>query len=46
MKSKTSFINKGILHNDFKRYGWMGVVYLLAWLSAVPLQAGDDFQPP
>ena len=38
MKSKTSFINKGILHNDFKRYGWMGVVYLLAWLSAVPLQ--------
>ncbi len=38
MRSATSFINKGILHNDFKRYGWMGMVYLLAWLSAVPLQ--------
>ncbi len=38
MKSTTSFINKGVLYNDFKRYGWTGVVYLLAWLAALPLQ--------
>jgi ABC-2 type transport system permease protein len=38
MKSKTSFINTGILRNDFKRYGWIGVVYLLALLAMVPLQ--------
>jgi ABC-2 type transport system permease protein len=38
MKSKTSFINKGILHNDFKRYTWIGIVYLLALLFSVPLR--------
>lgn len=38
MKSKTSFINGGILRNDFKSYGWIGVAYLLGLLLAVPLK--------
>ncbi|CFX06174.1 Uncharacterized [Syntrophomonas zehnderi OL-4] len=38
MKSKTSFINSGILHNDFKNYGWIAVVYLLGLLLAIPLK--------
>ncbi|MEA1961617.1 MAG: DUF6449 domain-containing protein [Bacillota bacterium] len=38
MKSKTSFINKGILRNDFKRFSWIGVVYLLGLFFGIPLQ--------
>lgn len=38
MKSKTSFINTGMLHNDWKRFAWIGAGYLLALLFAVPLQ--------
>lgn len=38
MKSKTSFINRGILNNDFKRYTWIGIAYLLGLLVTVPLQ--------
>lgn len=38
MKSRTSFINKGILRNDIKSMGWMGVVYLLGLLACMPLQ--------
>jgi len=38
MKSKTSFINKGILLNDFKRFAWIGAGYLLILLLSVPLK--------
>lgn len=38
MKSKASFINRGILRNDFKRYTWIGIVYLLGLLLTIPLK--------
>ncbi len=38
MKSKISFINPGILLNDFKGFSWIGVVYLLGLLFSTPLQ--------
>ena len=38
MSSRTSFINPGILRHDFKRFGWIGAVYLLGLLLAVPLK--------
>lgn len=38
MRSKTSFINKGILHNDFKRFTWIGIAYLLGLFLSIPLQ--------
>lgn len=50
MKSKTSFINTGILLNDLKRFAWLGAGYLLILLSIVPLKIfmlysrAQDFQ--
>lgn len=38
MKSKISFINRGILLNDFKGFTWIGIVYLLGLLFSTPLQ--------
>jgi hypothetical protein len=38
MKSKTSFINPGILRNDCKSFGWIGAAYLLALLLSIPLK--------
>ncbi|OPX86183.1 MAG: ABC-2 family transporter protein [Pelotomaculum sp. PtaB.Bin104] len=38
MKSKTSFINMGILLNDLKRFAWIGAGYLLVLLLSVPLK--------
>lgn len=38
MKSKTSFFNKGIILNDFKRFLWIGVVYFLGLFFAGPLK--------
>ncbi len=38
MKSKTSFINLGILRNDFKSFGWIGAAYLGALLLSIPLK--------
>ncbi len=38
MKSKTSFINPGILRNDCKSFGWIGAAYLLALLLCIPLK--------
>jgi ABC-2 type transport system permease protein len=38
MKLKTSFINRGILLNDLKRFSWIGAGYLLALLAIVPLK--------
>lgn len=38
MRSKTSFINTGILRHDFKSFGWIGAVYLLGLLLSVPLR--------
>jgi len=46
MKSKTSFINRGILHNDFKRYTWIGIVYLLGLLLTIPLKLVMLFSRP
>lgn len=38
MKLKTSFFNRGIIVNNFKRFGWIGIVYTLALFFSVPLQ--------
>lgn len=38
MKSKTSWLNRGILFNDFKRFAWIGAGYLLILLLSVPLK--------
>ncbi len=38
MKSRTSFINPGILRNDFKSLGWIGAAYLLGMLLSLPLK--------
>jgi len=38
MRLKTSFFNKGVLLNDFKRFSWIGAGYLLILLFSVPLQ--------
>jgi ABC-2 type transport system permease protein len=38
MKSKTSLINRGILLNDFKRFAWIGIGYLLLLLFSTPLK--------
>jgi len=38
MKSKTSFINPGILRNDFKSLGWICAAYLLGMLLSLPLK--------
>ncbi len=38
MKSKISFFNRGIFLNDLKRYGWIGMLYLIALFFMVPLQ--------
>ena len=38
MKSKTSFFNRGVLLNDFKRFAWIGAGYLLVLLLSVPLK--------
>ncbi|MDD3268362.1 MAG: DUF6449 domain-containing protein [Syntrophomonadaceae bacterium] len=37
MKSTTSFINPGVLLNDFKRFTWISIAYLLGLLMTVPL---------
>jgi ABC-2 type transport system permease protein len=38
MKSKTSFINKGVFVNELKRFSWIGILYTLAMLFIIPLQ--------
>ncbi len=38
MNSKTSFIDIGMLRNDFKSFGWIAAVYLLGLLLSVPLK--------
>ena len=38
MKLKTFFINRGILLNDFQRFGWLGACYLLVLLFTIPLK--------
>ncbi|MBM7613833.1 hypothetical protein [Alkaliphilus hydrothermalis] len=37
MPSKTSFLNKAILKNIFRRFYWMGALYFIALLFAYPL---------
>lgn len=46
MKSRTSFINRGILKNDFKRFSWIGIVYLLALLCCIPLKILMTYSRP
>ncbi|WP_096201371.1 DUF6449 domain-containing protein [Bacillus sp. FJAT-45350] len=38
MQSKTSLFNKGILLQNIRSVGWVGLVYLLSLLFALPLQ--------
>jgi ABC-2 type transport system permease protein len=38
MKLKTSYFNKGVLHNDIKRFGWVGICYLIFLLFEVPFK--------
>lgn len=38
MKLKASFINRGVLLNDFKRFTWISAGYLLILLLSVPLK--------
>ncbi|GKX30358.1 hypothetical protein SH1V18_28380 [Vallitalea longa] len=37
MKLKTSFFSKTLIRNNFKIYGWFGIVYTLVWLMIMPL---------
>lgn len=37
MKPTTSFINPGVLLNDFKRFTWISIIYLLGLFFTVPL---------
>ncbi|SFE86420.1 ABC-2 family transporter permease [Alteribacillus iranensis] len=38
MKLKTFFFNKGIQKQNVKQHGWIGIVYLVGLLFALPLQ--------
>jgi ABC-2 type transport system permease protein len=38
MRSRTSFINKGIFKNELKRFSWIGVLYTIALFFIMPLQ--------
>lgn len=38
MSSKTSFFNKGILLQNLKQHGWIGIVFLIGLLYSSPLQ--------
>lgn len=37
MKSKISFFNAGLIIQDFKQHGWIGLVYLVGLLFSLPL---------
>lgn len=37
MKSKISFFNAGLIKQDFKQHGWIGLVYLIGLLFSLPL---------
>jgi hypothetical protein len=38
MKSKILFFNKGIIFDDIRRFGWIGIAYALALFFIVPLK--------
>ncbi|KXG44742.1 DUF6449 domain-containing protein [Tepidibacillus decaturensis] len=38
MKSKMSFFKIGIIKQDFRQHGWIGIIYLIGLLFALPLQ--------
>ncbi|MFZ4453265.1 hypothetical protein [Salibacterium aidingense] len=38
MKSKMSFFNPGIQKQNAKQHGWVGLIFLIGWLFALPLQ--------
>lgn len=38
MKFKTSCFNKGVLLNDIKRFGWIGICYLVFLLFEIPFK--------
>ena len=38
MKLKISCFNKGVLRNDIKRFGWIGICYLIFLLFEVPFK--------
>ncbi len=37
MRFKTSFFNKGLLLDNLKRFGWIGIIYTLALFFCMPL---------
>jgi ABC-2 type transport system permease protein len=38
MKSKRSFFNLGIIKQDFRQHGWIGIIFLLGLLLVLPLE--------
>lgn len=38
MKSNRFFFNPGVLRQDFRQHGWIGILYLIGLLFALPLQ--------
>ncbi|WP_088102650.1 DUF6449 domain-containing protein [Halalkalibacter urbisdiaboli] len=38
MPSKTSLFNLGIIKQDFKQHGWIGIIFLIGLLFSLPLQ--------
>jgi ABC-2 type transport system permease protein len=47
MKSKKSFFKNGLIKQDFRQHGWIGIIYFICLLFAVPLElmqlASRDF---
>lgn len=37
MKSKISYFNTGLIKQDFKQHGWIGLIYLIGLLFSLPL---------
>jgi len=46
MKSKASFYNAGLIKQDFKQHGWIGLVYLIGLLFFFPLKLMMIFSNP
>ncbi|SFM01311.1 hypothetical protein [Salibacterium qingdaonense] len=49
MTSKVSFFNPGIQKQNFKQFGWIGIVILIGWIFIVPMRMiriTDDWYGP
>lgn len=38
------YFNRGILHQNFRQHGWLGIVYLLLLLVSLPLYIGTQYR--